>query len=67
MTAESTTTPIESGPSRVRLGRLCGHSRHVGVCPTCQRAQLERWRAQLLQASTHCGGVSAARPPSSYL
>jgi hypothetical protein len=28
----------------------CGHTRHVGTCPACQRAQLARWRAQLLQA-----------------
>jgi hypothetical protein len=30
----------------------CGHTRHVGTCPHCQRAQLARWRAQLLAAST---------------
>ncbi|HZU40658.1 MAG TPA: hypothetical protein VE992_06385 [Solirubrobacteraceae bacterium] len=27
----------------------CGHSRHVGTCPCCQRAQLARWSAQLAQ------------------
>lgn len=32
--------------------KACGHVRHVGVCPTCQRAQLERWRIQLVQAQT---------------
>jgi len=26
------------------------HHRHVGVCAVCQRAQLARWRAQLLDA-----------------
>jgi hypothetical protein len=25
----------------------CGHTRHVGTCPTCQRMQLARWRRQL--------------------
>lgn len=29
----------------------CGHARHVGTCPCCQRAQLARWGAQLAQAS----------------
>jgi hypothetical protein len=34
-----------------RSPRPCGHVRHVGPCPSCQRAQLARWRAQLEQAS----------------
>jgi hypothetical protein len=25
----------------------CGHTRHVGTCPHCQRAQLARWQRQL--------------------
>jgi hypothetical protein len=25
----------------------CGHDRHVGTCPGCQRVQLARWQAQL--------------------
>jgi hypothetical protein len=29
----------------------CGHVRHVGACPSCQRAQLARWDAQLAEAS----------------
>jgi hypothetical protein len=29
----------------------CGHTRHVGTCPECQRAQLARWRYQLEEAS----------------
>ena len=28
-------------------GKPCGHTRHMGTCPYCQRAQLARWRAQL--------------------
>jgi hypothetical protein len=31
--------------------RSCGHVRHVGACPSCQRAQLARWDAQLAEAS----------------
>jgi hypothetical protein len=34
----------------------CGHTRHVGTCPECQRVQLARWRTQLIAAS------DAARP-----
>lgn len=29
----------------------CGHTRHVGTCPECQRAQLARWRSQLAEAT----------------
>jgi hypothetical protein len=29
----------------------CGHTRHVGTCPACQRAQLDRWGSQLREAS----------------
>jgi hypothetical protein len=31
--------------------RSCGHPRHVGVCPSCQRAQLARWASQLADVS----------------
>jgi hypothetical protein len=45
----------------IRLGRhqqssppanakSCGHPRHIGSCPACQRAQLERWSLQLANA-----------------
>jgi hypothetical protein len=30
-----------------RAPKLCGHDRHVGPCPACQQAQLERWSSQL--------------------
>ncbi len=30
--------------------RPCGHPRHVGTCPACQRIQLERWSRQLAAA-----------------
>jgi len=41
----------------------CGHTRHVGTCPHCQRAQLARWRAQLIAASSAARGASG--PPLS--
>lgn len=31
--------------------KTCGHHRHVGTCPCCQRAQLARWNAQLAQVA----------------
>ena len=30
-------------------GKPCGHVHHVGTCAACQRAQLSRWRTQLVQ------------------
>jgi hypothetical protein len=36
-------------PSTIRSP--CGHERHVGTCPFCQRVQLRRWKAQLIEAS----------------
>lgn len=33
-----------------RPSKTCGHDRHVGTCPACQRAQLARWRSQLAAA-----------------
>jgi hypothetical protein len=36
-------------------GKPCGHAHHVGTCPSCQRAQLNRWHMQLIQ-------VKPARP-----
>ena len=32
-------------------GKVCGHTRHVGWCTTCQREQLARWDAQLAAVS----------------
>jgi hypothetical protein len=29
----------------------CGHHTHVGTCPACQRRQMDRWAAQLDQAT----------------
>jgi hypothetical protein len=31
--------------------RPCGHSHHIGTCTHCQRAQLARWRRQLIEVS----------------
>ena len=39
----------------------CGHTRHVGWCGSCQRAQLNRWQLQLEQAcELAVAGVSCA-------
>ena len=35
----------------MRSPKPCGHRRHVGPCPSCQRAQLGRWYLQLAQAA----------------
>jgi len=44
--------------------RRCGHTRHVGTCPECQRAQLARWRAQLIEASNGAHVLGAKSPSS---
>jgi len=44
----------------------CGHTRRVGTCPECQRAQLARWRAQLLEASNGAQ-VSGPQARSSHI
>jgi len=33
--------------------KRCGHPRHVGCCPCCQRAQLARWSMQLTEATAN--------------
>jgi hypothetical protein len=38
-------------PQRARASRGCAHSRHVGTCPACQRAALQRAAQQLAEAS----------------
>ena len=48
--------PLKRGdPMAVNItksnGRMCAHTRHNGSCPSCQRAQLARWRAQLAAVS----------------
>jgi hypothetical protein len=35
----------------VTARKPCGHARHCGCCPECQRAQLARWNAQLAQVT----------------
>lgn len=39
-----------SQPTAPTNAKACGHARHVGHCGCCQRAQLERWSAQLANA-----------------
>jgi hypothetical protein len=43
--------PRTNAPQIALLVKQCGHNRHVGTCPVCQRAQLAKWQAQLTQAS----------------
>ena len=38
-------------PTSAIRQKPCGHARHVGWCPACQRAELGRWDAQLAQSS----------------
>ena len=47
----------------VRMTR-CDHKRHVGTCPECQRTQLARWRAQLIEASNGAHASGAQSRPS---
>ncbi len=36
---------------RPHVAKPCGHTRHVGTCSACQRAQLSRWQDQLALAT----------------
>jgi hypothetical protein len=49
-------TDGQSQPTPETEPRPCGHERHKGTCPVCQRIQLERWREQL----DCCGRLSDA-------
>jgi hypothetical protein len=52
------TTPtvrlISTGPNAHQriADKPCRHHRHVGCCPHCQRAQLDRWAAQLANVTS---------------
>lgn len=56
----STSVPVP------RAARSCGHFRHVGTCPPCQRAQLARWTEQL-RAVTPPARSSAYQPATELL
>ena len=43
-------TPLGSAPSARPQHEHCGHTRHVGTCPVCQRAAQRRSEAQLAAA-----------------
>jgi hypothetical protein len=45
-----TVTPLDSEPTAHRLHAHCGHTRHVGTCPACQRAAQRRSEIQLAAA-----------------
>ena len=44
-----TTTMLQD--VRVHVAKPCGHTRHVGTCSACQRAQLAKWQEQLAVAT----------------
>jgi hypothetical protein len=42
---------VSAGNGRTpTTNKACGHTRHVGSCPWCQRSQLARWAVQLAEA-----------------
>jgi hypothetical protein len=45
-----TVTPLGSDPTAHPQRAHCGHTRHVGTCPVCQRAAQRRSEAQLAAA-----------------
>jgi hypothetical protein len=45
-----TVTPLGSEPTAHPLHPHCGHTRHVGTCPTCQRVARRRSEMQLAAA-----------------
>jgi len=45
-----TVTPLGSDPTVRPQHKHCGHTRHVGTCPVCQRAAQRRSEAQLAAA-----------------
>jgi hypothetical protein len=44
-------TPLGSDPTAHPQPADCGHTRHVGTCPGCQRAAQRRSEAQLAAAA----------------
>jgi hypothetical protein len=46
----ATVTALGSQPTAHPEDRECGHDRHVGTCPACQRAATRRTQAQLAAA-----------------
>jgi hypothetical protein len=45
-----TVTPLGSEPTAHPPHADCGHTRHVGTCPTCQRVAQRRSEVQLAAA-----------------
>jgi hypothetical protein len=45
-----TVRPLSTLPS-AHGAKRCGHARHVGTCPACQRAVLEHAARQLAEAT----------------
>jgi hypothetical protein len=58
-----TVTSLGSGPTAHPQHAHCGHTRHVGACPACQRAAQRRSEAQFgcgRGRSGDVGNMSAA-------
>jgi hypothetical protein len=52
----------ERPSSRSPRTSSCGHVRHIGCCPACQRVQLARWAEQLREAQEARLGHGPASP-----
>jgi hypothetical protein len=52
---EQILTPRFVTRSRIEVAvtsrKRCGHVRHCGYCPDCQRVQLAKWNAQLAEVT----------------
>ena len=46
----ATVTALGSQPTAHPQDKECGHARHVGTCPACQRAATRRTQSQLAAA-----------------
>ena len=46
----ATVTALGSQPTAHPQDKECGHGRHVGTCPACQRAAARRTQGQLAAA-----------------
>jgi hypothetical protein len=56
-----TVTPLGSDPIAHPQHEHCGHTRHVGTCPVCQRAAQRRSEAQLA-VERHAGSAREGLP-----
>jgi hypothetical protein len=52
---------LSQGADQRADAKPCGHQHHVGFCPDCQRAQLARWRKQLIECTASAAPPAASR------